>query len=253
MKAGERRSWLALAAGVLGVLAVVDAAGGAALAHFGFIRPAAGYELFRLGVAEAALGVLVALAAFARTGVRSQRTGRPLAWLGLLASAGVLLVLAAIWNAGRGFPSLYDVTTNFADPPAFVAALGDPGNAGQDLAYLPSSRLEQSQAYPDIAPIRVATPPAETIAAARRAAEAIGLEVTDERPPAAADGEGALEAREASRVFRFVDDFVVRVRPTPDGGSVVDVRSRSRLGKADFGVNARRIRAFKSALTRSES
>ena len=61
-------------------------------------------------------------------------------------------------------------------------------------------------------------------------------------------GEGRLEARQESGLFRFVDDVVVRVRPAP-GGSVVDVRSKSRDGRGDMGVNAKRIRAFQKALT----
>jgi uncharacterized protein (DUF1499 family) len=58
---------------------------------------------------------------------------------------------------------------------------------------------------------------------------------------------GTLEANETTRLFHFVDDVVVRVRPS-DGGSVVDVRSKSRDGRGDMGVNAKRIRAFRDAL-----
>ena len=39
----------------------------------------------------------------------------------------------------------------------------------------------------------------------------------------------------------FRDDIVIRIRP--DGsGSKVDIRSKSRVGRSDLGVNARRIR-----------
>jgi uncharacterized protein (DUF1499 family) len=58
---------------------------------------------------------------------------------------------------------------------------------------------------------------------------------------------GTVEAMETSRIFRFVDDVVVRVRPT-DHGSVVDVRSKSRDGKSDLGANAARIRRLRDAL-----
>jgi uncharacterized protein (DUF1499 family) len=39
---------------------------------------------------------------------------------------------------------------------------------------------------------------------------------------------------------------VVRVRPdpSPKGGSIVDMRSISRVGGSDVGVNAERIREF---------
>jgi uncharacterized protein (DUF1499 family) len=44
-------------------------------------------------------------------------------------------------------------------------------------------------------------------------------------------------------VFNFRDDFVIRIRPQRSG-TRVDMRSRSREGKTDLGVNAARIRAF---------
>jgi uncharacterized protein (DUF1499 family) len=57
---------------------------------------------------------------------------------------------------------------------------------------------------------------------------------------------GNDEATATSRFFRFKDDVVVRVRPDPAraGGSIVDMRSISRVGGSDIGVNAARIRAF---------
>ena len=58
---------------------------------------------------------------------------------------------------------------------------------------------------------------------------------------------GRIEANETSRWFRFVDDVVIRV--TADGsGSRIDIRSVSRQGRSDFGVNARRIRAYIESL-----
>ena len=55
---------------------------------------------------------------------------------------------------------------------------------------------------------------------------------------------GTLEATATTRFFRFKDDVVVRVRPDPAsaGGSIVDMRSISRVGGSDVGVNAARVR-----------
>ena len=53
-----------------------------------------------------------------------------------------------------------------------------------------------------------------------------------------------------TRIFRFVDDVVVRVRPAEGGGAIVDVRSKSRDGRGDLGANAARIRAFAEKLPR---
>ncbi|NQY90706.1 MAG: DUF1499 domain-containing protein, partial [Deltaproteobacteria bacterium] len=52
---------------------------------------------------------------------------------------------------------------------------------------------------------------------------------------------GRLEASAPASIFHFVDEVVVRVR-APAEGTRVDVRSRSRDGRGDLGVNAARIR-----------
>jgi uncharacterized protein (DUF1499 family) len=58
---------------------------------------------------------------------------------------------------------------------------------------------------------------------------------------------GRIEASEQSRWFRFTDDIVIRV--VADGaGSRLDMRSTSRQGRSDYGVNAARIRAYMGAL-----
>ena len=54
-----------------------------------------------------------------------------------------------------------------------------------------------------------------------------------------------IEGVETSYLFRFRDDFVIQVRPGPDpNSSLVEMRSRSRDGTGDFGVNYNRIREF---------
>jgi uncharacterized protein (DUF1499 family) len=45
-----------------------------------------------------------------------------------------------------------------------------------------------------------------------------------------------------------VDDVTIRVRPASGQRLSVDMRSSSRVGKADFGTNARRIGGFLAAL-----
>ena len=51
----------------------------------------------------------------------------------------------------------------------------------------------------------------------------------------------------SSDLFGFKDDIAIRIRPAPDASpnrSIVDVRSKSRVGRGDLGTNARRIRAY---------
>jgi len=58
---------------------------------------------------------------------------------------------------------------------------------------------------------------------------------------------GQLEAVDRTLVLGFYDDVVVRVRSIR-GGSAVDIRSASRFGKSDFGVNAERVRALRTEI-----
>jgi uncharacterized protein (DUF1499 family) len=59
-----------------------------------------------------------------------------------------------------------------------------------------------------------------------------------------ARGQGALRYEVRSRVFRFVDDVELRV---DDAAGEVDVRSASRVGKSDLGVNRDRVEALRAA------
>ena len=47
--------------------------------------------------------------------------------------------------------------------------------------------------------------------------------------------------------FGFKDDVVIRLRPV-EGGTRVDVRSKSRVGVGDAGTNAMRIKRLLAAL-----
>jgi uncharacterized protein (DUF1499 family) len=51
-----------------------------------------------------------------------------------------------------------------------------------------------------------------------------------------------LHAEFTSRILRFVDDFELLL---DDGAGVIDVRSASRLGYSDFGVNRQRVEAIR--------
>jgi len=56
-------------------------------------------------------------------------------------------------------------------------------------------------------------------------------------------GELRIEATDTTLLFGFKDDIVIRIAPAGQG-SRVDVRSLSRVGKSDLGVNAKRIRKY---------
>jgi uncharacterized protein (DUF1499 family) len=224
----------------------VALAAGPAGIHLGLLRPLAGFIVCMAGLV---LGGLLALglgvAGLWSTRASAGRAGRGRAALGAGIGAALIALLGSQLADSAKAPRIHDITTDVADPPAFSAAARHPDNAGRTLGYPdgpPETPELQREAYPELKPIHLDRPPAEALALARRAAERLGWIVTAEDA-----GAGLLEAEDTTRLFRFVDDIVVRVRPR-EAGSVVDVRSTSRVGRGDLGANARRIRAFAQAL-----
>lgn len=64
------------------------------------------------------------------------------------------------------------------------------------------------------------------------------------------DLKGVIEIEATTPVLKFVDDMEVRIVLDQNAQTRVDARSRSRKGKADFGINARRLRRFFKHLDR---
>ncbi|MBN4053171.1 DUF1499 domain-containing protein [bacterium AH-315-L15] len=61
---------------------------------------------------------------------------------------------------------------------------------------------------------------------------------------------GKIGATRQTKFFRFVDDVEIHVTKKGEGEVTVNLRSASRVGKGDFGQNARNIREFLKALDR---
>ena len=57
-----------------------------------------------------------------------------------------------------------------------------------------------------------------------------------------------IEAVATTFWYGFKDDFIVRLTPMSDGGTRIDVRSKSRVGLSDLGANAQRVRKFLESL-----
>jgi uncharacterized protein (DUF1499 family) len=149
------------------------------------------------------------------------------------------------WERLRGpHPPINDITTDTSNPPPFLAAL--PARAAEQavpVIYGGEMIAEQQRAaYPDIAPATLPLPPAQGFERALAAAQAMRWTILASDPKT-----GRIEASETTRYFGFTDDIVIRV--TPDGaGSRIDIRSHSRQGRGDFGVNVARVRKYLAAL-----
>lgn len=97
--------------------------------------------------------------------------------------------------------------------------------------------------YPDIQPQRFERTPDEVFAAVARLAPAqVGWGSIQSDA-----AKRTLRAVAKTRLLRFRDDVWIEVVPEGEG-SAVQMRSKSRLGKGDLGVNARRIRGFQAQM-----
>src|SRR3989449_8561844 len=98
--------------------------------------------------------------------------------------------------------------------------------------------------YPDLAALALPIPAARAFALAHRTAAGMpAWEIT-----AVDSAAGRIEATATTRWFGFKDDVVIRVTPRGADSAVVDMRSKSRVGKSDVGANAARIRDYFAAL-----
>jgi len=196
------------------------------------------HELALAAAAVAALGLLFARATLSG-GSR------------MLAGALVLLGLAVVyvpwqWAQIRGpRPPINDITTDAVNPPPLVASLParEAENAVSPAYGGAAVAAQQHTTYPDIAPVTIAVPPPQAFQRALSAARAMRgwtILVSD-------SATGIIEAIDTTLYFGFTDDVVIRV--TPDiAGSRIDIRSHSRQGRGDFGINAARVHKYLTAL-----
>ena len=244
---GQRLSWASFALSIGGLLvALIAAAGsGAGLWQFGI-----GFAILRYAFYAAILGGLLAIVAFAiaqRGGISTLR----LNLISFVIAATFVIYLTNQIATAKSVPALHDVTTNLVDVPQFETLKvradnleGIPDEGRPDLAALdPENRWKalHREAYGDIRTLRVAKNPEDAVRQIEALIAARGWQLAQVNLQA-----GTVEATATTLFFRFKDDVIVRVRADPirPGGSLVDMRSISRVGGSDVGVNAKRIRAF---------
>lgn len=247
VKAGARLGRLALLLSAGGVLAALAAAigSGAGVWHFG-----TGLTVLRYALFAAIAGALVGLCALLlclRGGARAWRPGAS----ALLIALPFVGFLGSQIATAKSVPAIHDAATDLADLPRLSTLGVRPDNLERipdldraDLAALdPESRWKaiHREAYGDLHTLRLPIDAAD----ARKLAQSIiadrGWAVVRTDP--AGD---TLEATATTLFFRFKDDVAIRIRSDPrtPGGSLVDMRSISRVGGSDVGVNAQRIRDF---------
>ena len=197
----------------------------------------AGLGMFVMAAVLAGLGGLFCLWALLR---KRGSLGVVLAAAAGIAAIGVP---AAIIIGARAYPPINDITTDTANPPAFEAITTEMrGPGAAPLFYDPAFAAIQARGYPAVTGLVLPAAPDAVFVKALAAAKEAGwtIIVSD------AAG-GRIEATATVPWWGFKDDIVIRLAPA-GSGTRVDVRSKSRVGKGDLGVNAKRINDFLDAL-----
>jgi uncharacterized protein (DUF1499 family) len=232
---------LLVAAGLVLVVAGALMAAVGGLGHrWGWWHFTTGFSFLRWGLYASIAGLAASLVVLACAAWLKRGKLALAALPAIVLGAAVMAVPLEQWRRAADVPPIHDITTDLDDPPEFVA-LRPAREAAPNAVDHPGEVVARQQraAYPDLAPMRVAAEPDAVMATAEDVAREMGWEVVD-----VDRGAGRLEAVDRTFWFGFSDDVVIRARAAGDGGTLLDVRSASRVGVGDVGTNARRIRDF---------
>jgi uncharacterized protein (DUF1499 family) len=144
-----------------------------------------------------------------------------------------------LFNKPISYPPIHDITTDVDTPPQFVAITEARSGAKNSLIYEGSVIAEQQlKAYPEIKPIITSLTIQDAYAKALNIAHVMNWKIISEDITSM-----RFEATDSTPFFNFHDDIVVQISDL-EHGSRIDLRSVSRIGRGDRGVNAQRIMAF---------
>ena len=177
--------------------------------------------------------------------IRARRRGWIVAALvGCLAGSAAAYLPWAYIESVQNTPNINDITTDTDNPPTFetLARVREAAHAGPSTYGGPDVAAKQRLAYPYVEPLHLELSSVDAFARTLEQVRREGWTVASADP-----ARGRIEASAKTLWYGFTDDVVLRI--TPDGaGTRVDMRSKSRVGSGDRGVNAARIRGFLTAL-----
>jgi uncharacterized protein (DUF1499 family) len=245
--AEEPVSSLAVWARRVGLFALAVVLLALVIARSGLLDIVPALVTFAAGLGLAVAAILLAFAAFAAIWQKGS-SGLGYAVTGLLIGLVILAYPAFIAARAYNKPVMADVSTDPVDPPAFDAIARLRTRQANPVAYSGLRTPEEVKKLDsDIEPLDLALPPQRAYTAvmsalAKRKDNAVAplWRIIDARTPIPGRRDGYVEAIAYTPIMGFRDDVVIRIRGTR-GGSRIDVRSASRYGKWDFGVNAKRV------------
>jgi len=218
---------------------------------FGFLNQKLGPLLLLL---SGVFGVLSLLLAF----VIKPRKGLLAGALGMLVMLGAFQKLMSTKKTVYvDLPFIHDVTTDTQNPPVFgkvvmaeragVEGVNTADYVGKTAPIFENEKpvgkelvsALQTQSFPEIRPLVMNETQEVVFGQALATAKAMGWSIKEENLET-----GRIDATDKTFWYGFEDDITIRLRASEGGGTIVDVRSLSRVGGSDLGKNAARVGAF---------
>jgi uncharacterized protein (DUF1499 family) len=205
-----------------------------------------GFQIAVPGLAIATLsGLLAAVSGvIALFGVMRRRKSAMPALIGMLLGLVVALPVLLSVLAGSGVPRIHDISTDLDHPPDFNVIQGLRTASDNPLDRKTPENIDQLQreGYPDLKSLMLNRSPEAVFEQALKLVESRGWHVAE-----ASAAAGIIEATAVTPIMGFKDDVVIRIQGTGQT-TRVDMRSVSRVGISDLGMNAKRIRLFLTEL-----
>ncbi len=163
----------------------------------------------------------------------------PVTGIAVLCAAVAIFMPLSMMNKAKSVPPIHDITTDLVNPPKFVAILPLRADAPNPAEYQGEEvASQQREAYPELQTQKYQQTAEQVFDAALAAVRSMGLEVVSSDKTL-----GLIEAFDTTTFFGFVDDVVIRIQ-SAEQMTVLDARSKSRVGMSDIGKNAERLNAL---------
>ncbi len=219
---------------LLGCLIFVAIAG----VRVGFFEPETGFALLTKSVIASIILSIVAFVSVFRCPCEKGSNNK----LVFCSAAFLPLVYGLFWLgfyfSKSSCPEISDITTDIETPPSYIQIPLVRRSTENSTFYDVKSIRVQLEHYPDIKPAFSLLSEDEVFEETLSLVNEKGWEIVATYPEA-----GVIEATARTPVFGFRDDVVFRIRQEKEL-SRVDMRSSSRVGTADWGMNANRIEDF---------
>jgi uncharacterized protein (DUF1499 family) len=174
------------------------------------------------------------------------KQGSGWAWTGTILGVVVIATIGYWFLQAQQYPPIHDISTDIENPPTFKAVVPLRADAANDTTYGDQEKADlQREAYPELETLYLDVNYSKAFDQALSAARAMQWE----EMIAADKTTGRIEATDKLPWFGFKDDIVIRVDTSQASTqTAIDVRSVSRIGRGDIGVNAHRIREYLEVL-----